>query len=71
VTDVDQLTALCVKLGAENKQAATMAAQLLKRADQLAVERGVDRTVALGYLVELMIKSRAGEPPPEFPLAMS
>lgn len=43
-----------------------MAAQLLKRADQLAVERGIDRTAALRYLMEVVTKGRSGEPPADF-----
>jgi hypothetical protein len=66
-TEIENLTVLCRRLGAEPAQAATMAAQLLKRAEQLAAERGIERTAALGYLVELVIKGRNGETPPEFP----
>ena len=65
--DFAQLTALCRRLGAEPTQAGTMAAQLVKRAGQLAAERGITPTAALGYLVELVIKGRNGETPPEFP----
>lgn len=67
MTELEQLTVLCSRLGAPTGQAATMAAQLLKRADQLALDRGIDRTAALGYLVELVMKGRNGESPPEFP----
>ena len=57
--ELEQLTQLCRRLGAEPAQATTMAAQLLKRADQLALERGIERTAALGYLVELVMKGVA------------
>jgi hypothetical protein len=67
MNELDQLTALCERLGAANAQAATMAGQLLKRADQLALDRGIERTAALGYLIELVLKGRNGEAPPEFP----
>jgi hypothetical protein len=67
MSELEQMTALCSRLGASSSQAATMAAQMLKRADQLAVERGIERTAALGYLVELVIKSRSGEFNSEFP----
>jgi hypothetical protein len=67
MSELEQLTALCRRLGAEPTQAVTMAAQLLKRADQLALDRGVERTAALSYLVELVMKGRNGETPPEFP----
>ncbi len=71
MSELDQLTTLCGRLGAEPAQAATMAAQLLKRAEQIAAERGIERTAALAYLVELVIKGRNGEPPPELPTAQS
>jgi hypothetical protein len=67
VSELDQLAALCRRLGADPAQASTMAAQLLKRADQLAVDRGIERTAALNYLIELVVKGRSGETPPNFP----
>ena len=67
MNELEQMTALCSRLGASSSQAAIMAAQLLKRADQLAVERGIERTAALSYLVELVMKSRSGEMGSEFP----
>jgi hypothetical protein len=67
MSELEQLAALCRRLGAEPSQAATMAAQLLKRADQLALDRGIERTAALRYLMELVTKGRNGETPPEFP----
>jgi hypothetical protein len=66
MTEHEQLTALCERLGAPPAQAATMAAQLLKRADQLAVQRGIAREVALKGLLDVLIKGRAGEVPPPF-----
>ncbi len=62
-TELDQLTQLCVRLGAAPPQAATMAAQLLKRADQLAVERSIPRASALAYLIDITTKARNGEVP--------
>ena len=67
MSELDQLAALCERLGADPAQALTMAAQLLKRADQLAVDRGIERTAALNYLIELVVKGRSGETPPNFP----
>jgi hypothetical protein len=67
VTELEQLTALCERLGAARPQAETMAAQLLKRADQLVTERGVERTAALKYLLQLVTQGRSGEPAPQFP----
>ena len=66
MTEHEQLTQLCARLGATAAQASLMAAQLLKRADQLAVERGVTRESALQGLIEVLIKGRAGEVPPRF-----
>lgn len=43
-----------------------MAAQLLKRADQLAAERAITREAALASLLEVLVKGRAGEVPPRF-----
>ena len=40
-----------------------MAAQLAKRATQLAAERGLTREVAMARLLESVVKGRAGEPP--------
>jgi hypothetical protein len=37
-----------------------MAAQLMKRADQLAVERSIPREEAMRYLLEVVTKGRAG-----------
>lgn len=67
MTEEEQLRALCVKLGSTPEQAATMAVQLLKRAAQLAAERGITREVALTHLLNLVIKGRSGETPPGFP----
>ncbi|MDO8543788.1 MAG: hypothetical protein Q7S40_25380 [Opitutaceae bacterium] len=66
MTELEQLTALCEQLGAARAQAATMAAQLLKRAGQLAVERGIAREAALSHLLNLLVKGHAGEVPKEF-----
>ena len=60
------LRALCERLGATPTQAATMAAQLLKRANQLATERGITREAALKHLLDLVVKGRSGEVPEGF-----
>lgn len=65
--ELTRLTALCSKLGAPPVQAEAMARQLIKRADQLAAERGQSREEAMAYLLRLMMQGRSGEPPPEFP----
>ena len=66
MSELEQLTQLCERLGAPRAQAATMAAQLLKRAEQQAVERGISREAALARLLDLVVKGRAGEVPAEF-----
>jgi hypothetical protein len=67
MTEQEQLEALCVKLGSSPAQAATMAAQLLKRATRLAAERGITREAALAHLLNVVVKGRNGETPPGFP----
>ena len=70
MSETEQLRALCERLGANPTQAATMAAQLLKRAGQLAEERGLTREAALAHLLNVVVKGRNGEIPAEFlPLA--
>ena len=66
MTEIEQLAQLCERLGAPTAQAAAMAAQLSKRATQLAAERGLTREAALARLLELVVKGRAGEVPADF-----
>ena len=66
MTEHEQLTQLCERLGAAPAQAATMATQLLKRAEQLAAQRGITRETALQELLEVVVKGRAGEVPARF-----
>jgi hypothetical protein len=66
MSELEQLTSLCERLGASPAQAATMAAQLAKRAGQIATERGVPREEALRGLLEVLVKGRAGEVPARF-----
>lgn len=66
MSELEQLTALCERLGASRAQAETMAAQLLKRAEQIAAERGLTREAALSHLLNVLMKGRAGEVPKEF-----
>lgn len=63
MTELEQLTELCARLGAPPPQAGVMAAQLQKRATQLAAERGVPREQAMHYLLEVLVKGRHGESP--------
>lgn len=66
MTELEQLTQLCERLGAPAAQAGIMAAQLLKRAEQIAVDRGISREAALRGLLDVVVKGRAGEVPPGF-----
>ena len=66
MTEHEQLTQLCERLGATPTQASIMAAQLLKRADQLVVERAITREAALKDLLDVVVKGRAGEVPAKF-----
>jgi hypothetical protein len=66
MNELEQLTEACVRLGADRTQAEIMAAQLLKRAGQLAAERGLTREAALAHLLNLVVRGRAGEIPSGF-----
>lgn len=65
----DELSGVCrifVKLGANEKQAEIMAKQLLKRAEQISEERGMDRVEALQSLLQAAVSGRQGIAPAEF-----
>lgn len=66
MNELEQLTEACIRLGADRAQAGIMAAQLLKRAGQLAQERGISRETALANLLQLVVQGRAGEVPQGF-----
>ena len=66
MTEHEQLTGLCERLGAPRAQAAIMATQLLKRAEQIATERSISREAALQGLLDVVVKGRAGELPARF-----
>lgn len=66
MSDLEKVTQLCTKLGASPPQAATMAAQLLKRAEQISVERGITREAAMAQLLQILIEGRQGKVPPAF-----
>jgi hypothetical protein len=61
MSELEQLTEACTRLGASRAQAQTMAAQLLKRADQLAAERKITREAALAHLLKIVVQGRAGK----------
>ncbi len=65
--EVAQLARLCRRLGADtDAQAEVLARQLLKRAEQLAAERGLAREAALQHLLGVLVSGRRGEVPPGF-----
>lgn len=64
--ELAQLVRLCERLGAPPAQAAAMAAQLIKRCDQLATERGWSREQAMAHLLGLLVRGRNGETSPGF-----
>lgn len=66
MNEEQQLSRVFETMGASGAQARAMASQLLKRAAQQAQERGVTREAALARLLDLVIKGRSGEVPPEF-----
>ena len=63
--ELTKLTAYCQSLGASRQQAGTMAQQLLKRADQLAVQRGQSREESMAYLLRLVAQGSSGQVPPD------
>lgn len=65
--DIEQVAQLFVRLGATAESAEVMARQLLKRADQIAVERGIARVEALDSLLRSAIRGREGLPPSDLP----
>ena len=66
MSDLERVTLLCEKLGAPRAQAATMAAQLLKRAEQISAERGITPEAAMAQLLQILIEGRQGNVPPAF-----
>ena len=66
MSDLEKITLLCTRLGAAPDQASTMAAQLLKRAEQISAERGVTREAALAQLLEILVQGRQGNVPAAF-----
>ncbi len=64
--EIEKITVICERLGAPPEQAATMAKQLLKRADQLAAERNTPREQALAQLLQILVEGRQGNVPPGF-----
>ena len=63
MSEFEKITALCTKLGASPEQAATMARQLIKRADQISAERGIPREEAMAQLLQILVQGRQGTVP--------
>lgn len=66
MSEIEKIAVICERLGATPEQAATMARQLSKRADQLATERGLTRETALAQLLQILVAGRQGNVPPGF-----
>ncbi|WP_309026009.1 hypothetical protein [Pelagicoccus enzymogenes] len=61
MAEVDQVASILEQWGAEGSQAKVMAAQLLKRAEQISEQRGVEKVEALADLLKLVKAGRDGE----------
>jgi hypothetical protein len=61
--ELEKLTDLCRRFGAQEPQARVMAAQLQKRATQLAAERGQTREEAMAHLLRIVVDARSGNIP--------
>jgi|GEM_PF-371880 len=58
---LEGITQLFIKLGAPEKQARVMAAQLLKRAAQIAREREISVLEATAMLLKQVVQARQGD----------
>ena len=56
---LDQVSGLFLQLGASSEQAPVMAKQLLKRAEQVAVEQGISKVHAVESLLKKVIEARS------------
>ena len=61
--DLEELTRILTGLGCPPAQAGEMAAQLAKRARQLAAQKGRSEAEALDHLLGLMRQAAAARPP--------
>jgi len=57
------MTRLFIRMGADEARAEVMASQLLKRARQISVERGISFVEAAEDLLRKVIEARRGESP--------
>ena len=58
--EVAEIACIFVNLGAPDKQAAVMASQLIKRADQIAQERDISKAEATESLLKQVLEARRG-----------
>ncbi|NBB79879.1 MAG: hypothetical protein GVY36_10605 [Verrucomicrobia bacterium] len=58
--DIEKVAKLFIGMGAARGQANGMAAQLLKRAEQIAQERDISKVAALESLLKQVIEARRG-----------
>lgn len=58
--DLAKIARIFVNLGAPEEQAKVMSAQLLKRADQIAEERGISKLEATESLLKQVVEARQG-----------
>lgn len=61
MSELEQVAEVLKQLGAKDEQSKVMAAQLLKRAEQISGDRGVEKVVALAELLQLVKSGREGE----------
>ena len=59
--EVAEIACIFVNLGALEKQAAVMAAQLIKRAEQIAQERDISKVEATESLLRQVLEARQGD----------
>ena len=55
-----EISCIFVNLGAPKKQAAEMASQLIKRAEQIAQERDISKVEATDNLIRKVLEARQG-----------
>ena len=58
--EVAEIACIFVNLGAPEKQAAVMASQLIKRAEQIAQERDISKVEATESLIKQVLEARQG-----------
>jgi|TARA_B100001564_G_C20251760_1_gene495208 hypothetical protein len=58
--EVAEIASIFVNLGAPEKQAEVMASQLIKRAEQIALEREISKVEATESLLKQVLEARQG-----------